>query len=258
MFWLLYLVLPVYAGAQAASHVAPKHGLLAGLGALIAVMIAVLVPQTALLIWLSAVLDRRSKANPENERAGTAVESADVPMPEKTGARARFRQLIVYGEESGRQAATRLIYDLLLRMVAQHEVVEQDHGDAGTSMVSASEAADGLRQLPPNDVLVVFRSHDKAWVGFKCGNDSFRFRHRAVAKVICTVIYPARGGGGYDITFEFRASRNDRSSDARGRIARYELPFANEAQHVNALTSAFGEIADMLGAKFMCQQYADV
>ena len=258
MFWLLYLALPLYAGAQAASHVASKHGFLAGLGVLIAVMIVVLVPQTALLIWLNTVLDRRSNANPGKEPPGTAVESANVPMPEKTGARARFRQLIVYGEENGRQAATRLVYGLLLKMVAQHEVVEQENGDAGTSMVSSSELADGLTRLPSDDVLVVFRSHDKAWVGFRCGNDSFRFRHRAVGKVICTIIYPARGGGGYDITFEFRASRSDRPSEHRGRIARYELPFAIEAQHVNALTSAFGQIADMLNAKFVCQQHADV
>jgi hypothetical protein len=92
MFWVLYLALPVYA----ASHVAPKRGFLAGLGVLIAVMIAVLVPQTAFLLWLSAVVDRRSKANPEKGPARTTVESANVPMPEKTGARARFRQLIVY------------------------------------------------------------------------------------------------------------------------------------------------------------------
>lgn len=258
MFWLLYPTLPVYAGAHAASHVAPKHGFLAGLGVLIAVMIAVLVPQTAFLLWLSAVVDRRRKANPEKGPARTTVESANVPMPEKTGARARFRQLIVYGEENGRHAATRLVYDLLLKMVAEHQVVEQGHGETDTSMVSARELADDLAELQPDDVLVVFRSHDNAWVGFRCGNDSFRFRHRAVGKVICTIIYPARGGGGYDITFEFRAPRNDRSSAARGHIAQYELPFANEARHVSALTSAFGEIADMLDAKFVCQQYADV
>lgn len=96
------------------------------------------------------------------------------------------------------------------------------------------------------------------------GNDSFRFRHRAVAEVICTIAYPAKGGGGYDISFNFRASSKDRvsngsgASSLRGRIARYELPFGYDDRHARALTLACAEIARMLNAKFTPQQYADV
>lgn len=256
MFWLLFLALPVCAGAKAATLVGPQHGFLAGLGALVAVMVAVLIPQTALVYWLGGIAERRNKARGDALRPAAAAPPPIVQLPERIGSHARFRALVLYGVDDARQDATRLVYDLLKDEVARHLSVEVEHddSDAALPMVSTSEVAEALEGsgLSPEDVLVIFRSHDLAWVGFRSGNDSFRFRHHAVTEVRCSVVHPAKGSGGFGFAFQFGDALR-----AHGSIAYYELPFGYHARHEGVFTSAVTEIAHMLEAKLMSETYAD-
>ncbi len=263
MFWFLFLALPVYAGAKAATLVGPQHGFLAGLGVMVAVMLAVLILQTALVYWLGAIAERWRKAHGDAVRPTAATAPPPIAqLPERNGGRARFRPLVLYGVDNRRQDATRLFYDLLKDMVARHASaeVEHDDSDAALPMVSTSEVAEALEGsgLSPEGVLVVFRSHDLAWVGFRCGNDSFRFRHRAVTEVTCSVVHPAKGSGGFGLAFRFAsADRPADASGAYGSIAYYELPFGYHARHESVFASAVAEIAHMLEATLTSEAYAD-
>ena len=256
MFWFLFLALPVCAGAKAATLVGPQHGFLAGLGALVAVMFAVLILQTALVYWLGGIAERWKKAHGDALRSTAETAPPIAQLPERIGARARFRPLALFGVDDALQDATRLLYDLLKDMVARHVSVEVEHddSDAALPMVSTSEVAEALEGsgLSPEGVLVVFRSHDLAWVGFRCGNDSFRFRHRAVTEVRCSVVHPAKGSGGFGFAFQFGDAPR-----AYGSIAYYELPFGYHTRHEGVFTSAVTEIAHMLEAKLMSETYAD-
>ncbi|CAJ0820868.1 hypothetical protein [Ralstonia flaminis] len=268
MFWLLYLALPVYAGASAASHIGPKHGFLAGLATLVAVMIAVLVPQTALLFWLSGIRERKNRTVPTQSDAPAAANPPRIKLPDQIGAQARFRQLIVYDDENGRQDATRLIYSLLEKQIAEHVDVEAGGEGSAASMVSASEMA-GLEVPPPrpDEVLVVLRSHDNAWSGFRCGGDSFRFQCRAITEIAATLIHPAKGPGGCDFAIRFATSRKASVSgidgqpsiyDRSGYISAFDLPFSTDERHARALVSAFAEVAHMLDAKYEISECMDV
>ena len=256
MFWLLFLALPLYAGAKVATLVGPQHGFLAGLGVMVAVMVAVLIPQTALVFWLGGIAERRNKARGDALRSTAEIAQPIAQLPEHIGGRARFRPLALYGVDDARQDATRLVYDLLKDMVAKHVSVDVEHDDSDDSipMVSTSEVAEALEgsALSPKDALVVFRSHDLAWVGFRCGNDSFRFRHRAVTEVTCAMVHPAKGSGGFGLAFRFGDA-----PDAYGSIAYYELPFGYHVRHEGIFTSAVAEIAHMLEAKLTSETYAD-
>ncbi|KHK58057.1 hypothetical protein PI87_06515 [Ralstonia sp. A12] len=269
MFWLLYFALPVYAGAQVATRVGPKYGFLAGFATLVAVAVAVLIPQTALLYWLGGIVERRNKAAPTQPNAPAAAPPPKIKLPEQTGARARFRQLIVHDDEDGRQDATRLVYSLLVKVFAEHIDVEESNAGSDTSMVSADELAEGLDTPPPcsDEVLVVFRSHDRAWSGFQCGGDSFRFRHRALTDIGATLIHPAKGPGGCDFAFRFDVSHKAPASGAGGQpsiydrsgyIGVFDLPFTANEQHARALVSAFAEVAHVLDAKYEISECMDV
>ena len=256
MFWLLFLALPVYAGAKAATLVGPQHGFLAGLGVMVAVMVAVLIPQTALVYWLGVIAERWNRARGEAFPSTAETAQPIAQLPERIGGRARFRPSALYAVDDARQDGTRLVYGLLKDMVARHVSVEVEHDDSDTAlpMVSTSEVAEALEGsgLCPEDALVVFRSHDLAWVGFRCGNDSFRFRHRAVTEVTCSVVHPAKGSGGFGLAFRFGDAPR-----AYGSIAYYELPFGYHTRHEGVFTSAVTEIAHMLEAKLMSETYAD-
>ncbi|MDC6180016.1 hypothetical protein C2I33_13440 [Ralstonia solanacearum] len=260
MFWMLYL-LPA---AFAASKVAPKHGFLAG----IATLVAVLVGQSMLLRWWVGWMERRRAAQPPSadpvaQGPGSATTAPRRDTPVRTGERACFVQLNLCDGQSGPDFA-RQLYDVLLKVIDAHVDVETATGDADAAMVSATESAAGqdAETTHPGDPLVVFRSHDRAWLGFRLGNDSFRFRHRAIAEVEFHTILPARGGGGYAFALTFDVPRKsaapgDRSpylnrSDSPGYLFGYA-----DARSV-ALARAFAEIARMACAKFAVSEYMDV
>lgn len=266
MLWLLYLALPIYAGAQAATRIGPKYGFLAGCAALIATMVAVLIPQTALLFWLGRILERRNKAALAQPGAPSAEKTPNIKVPDQIGARARFRQLMILDDKTERQDTTRLTYSLLAELIAKHVTVEEGHEGSDAAMVSTEELVAGL-DIPtpcPDDVLVVFRSHDKAWTGFRCGSNSFRFRRGAVARIEFTVLRPAKGGGGYEITFRFDAPGRGLTRDigvrpdvqnTHGHVDILGLPFDYSERNSHTLMSALTEIAHMLDAKFEFREY---
>lgn len=266
MLWLLYLALPIYAGAQAATRVSPKYGFLAGCAALIATMVAVLIPQTALLFWLGGILERRNKATLAQPGSPSAAKNPNIKLPDQVGARARFRQLMIHDDKTERQDATRLTYRRLAELIAKHVTVEEGHEGSDAAMVSTEELVAGLDTPTPcsDDVLVVFRSHDNAWSGFRCGSNSFRFRRGAVTRIEFTVLRPAKAGGGYDITFRFNASSRDLMPDigvrpdiqnTHGHVDILGLPFDYSERNSHTLMSALTEIAHMLDAKFEMHEY---
>lgn len=256
----------MYAGAEVATRVGPKYGFLAGCAALIATMVAVLIPQTALLFWLGGILERRNKATLAQPGSPSAAQNPNIKLPDQVGARARFRQLMIHDDKTAHQDTTRLTYGLLAELIAKHVTVEEGHEGSDAAMVSTEELDAGLDTptLCPNDVLVVFRSHDNAWSGFRCGSNSFRFRRGAVTRIEFTVLHPAKGGGGYEITFRFDAPDRDLTRDigvrpdvqnTHGHVGVLGLPFDYSEQNSHTLLSALTEIAHMLDAKFEMREY---
>lgn len=251
----------------------PEHGphrtsarntAFAGLATLIAVMVAVLIPQTALLFWLGGIAERRNKAAPPQADSCVATKYPKNKTPDEIGTRARFRPLVIldatHSEESERRTAVQLLYRTLLHKIAQFVDVEEGGDGSDASMVSTRELADSMTgsATPSDEILVVFRSLDNTWVGFRCGDDSFRFRHRIVTKIASTVTYPARGDGGCGFLIYFNVLRKNLPPDLDIRrkdcymiasIGRGDMTFFSGQNHVSALTMAFTEIARMLKAK---------
>lgn len=152
---MLYLI-PV---AIAAWAVASRYGELAG-GA--AAVVALIAP--------AIILSRLAKRDAHDE-----------PVP--GGDAANVRRLSVPG-------AARALFDELRREIERY--VEVDAGTDGSTVavVSAGAATTG-----DDDALFVFRSHDRAWSGLRCGDDSFRFRHGAILTVGIFAIDSVRAPG---------------------------------------------------------------
>ncbi|MBN3821074.1 hypothetical protein G3N57_33075 [Paraburkholderia sp. Se-20369] len=113
--------------------------------------------------------------------------------------------------------------------------------------------------------LVVFRAHDRAWSGFRCGADSFRFRHGAILTVgifaIDSVREPGTGSCQGVLWFDAKprnlpAEVNDpymkRTLFALGPGCRDSLAPMREWARV------LEEIATVLEAKFDLAVYQDV
>ncbi|KWI39606.1 hypothetical protein WT71_02035 [Burkholderia stagnalis] len=155
MIRMLYLI----PAAIAAWVVASRYGALAG-GA--AAVVALIAP--------AVILSRLAKRD-----------AHDQPVP--AGDAAHVRRLAVPG-------AARALFDELRREIERY--VEVDAGTDGSTvaMVSAGAAMTG-----DDDALFVFRSHDRVWSGFRCGGDSFRFRHGAILTVGIFAIDSVRAPG---------------------------------------------------------------
>ncbi|MGZ2747377.1 hypothetical protein [Burkholderia stagnalis] len=117
----------------------------------------------AVLIAQAAVLSRLAKRDAHDE-------------PHPGGDAVQFRKLAVPG-------AARDLFDALRREIERYAEV-----DAGAGGSTAATTGD-------DDALVVFRSRDRAWSGFRCGDDSFRFRHGAILAVGIFAIDSVRAPG---------------------------------------------------------------
>ncbi|WP_253760570.1 hypothetical protein [Ralstonia solanacearum] len=209
MFWMLYL-LPA---AFAASKVAPKHGFLAG----IATLVAVLAGQSMLLLGWAGWMERRRAAQPPSAdpvapEPGPLAVATRGDAPVRTGERACFVPLNLCDGQSGPDFA-RQLHDVLLKVIDTHVDVETATGDADAAMVSATELAAGLdaETTSPGDPLVVFRSHDRAWLGFRQGDDSFRFRHRAIDEGRVSYDPPGQGRRRIYLRADLRRAAQERS-----------------------------------------------
>lgn len=118
----------------------------------------------AVLIAQAVIVSRLAKRGAQGE----AVPDRDA---------AHVRRLAVPG------GAARDLFDAL-----RHEIERYVEVDAGADGSAAATTGDG-------DALVVFRSHDRAWAGFRCGGDSFRFRHGAILTVGLFAIDSVRAPG---------------------------------------------------------------
>lgn len=249
MFWLLYL-LP---GTLAAWKVGSDHGFLAGLATLIAVLVA----QTALLFWLSDRMNGKGATAPAGE---TPRQQPEVPL--QAGAKARFKRVLLTAETEGRCDATRRLYEDLKATIGEYLHVESGGEGSDAAMVSSMEAAaaDNVA-TPPDDALIVFRSRDLAWSGFRFGSESFRFRYWLISTVRFTEVLPAKGGGYYAVSLEFKVSARNRppgTSAESWRSSEFELLPDYSASRSDAIAAALVEIAGVLGAKYEYQSYMNV
>ncbi|CAM3448268.1 hypothetical protein [Cupriavidus taiwanensis] len=249
MFWLYYL-LPA---AIAASMVWSDYGALAGLATLVAVPAA----QTVLLFWLADRTNGMLATAPAKE---TPRQRLEVPL--QGGEKARFKRLFLTDEAEGRREGTRRLYDDLMVTIGQYLDVESGGEGSDASMVSSTELADQHDATThPGDSLVVFRSRDRAWSGFRFGGDSFRFPCWSISTIRFTEILPAKGGGYYAVTLEFKVPARNRppgTSAGAWRSSGFNLLFDYSASRSDAITAAFVEIAGVLGARYEYQSYMNV
>lgn len=254
MFWILYLLPPVYV----ASRVVARFGLLAG----IAAMVATLVVQTALLFWL--VPRRESKLTPAESVAQPAVRPPRPRVPMRRGERAQFKLLTVFEDAEPEGRAERRLFDALKQRIVQYVDIEQgvDGGDA--AMVPANELGrlqDAAQALHPQ-ALVVFRSHDHAWCGFRLGDESFRFRAGAVTHLELLVIEPVRFTTGSCLVWVWfedgPKNRPPGSSYLYMHRADIDLAHDDSDEHATTWEYVFGEIADVFGVKLEVGRATDV
>ncbi|PZX27867.1 conserved hypothetical protein; putative exported protein [Cupriavidus phytorum] len=249
MFWLCYL-LPA---AIAASKVWSDYGALAGLATLVAVPAV----QTVLLFWLADRTNGTLATAPANE---TLRQRLEVPL--QVGEKARFKRLFLTDEAEGRREGTRRLYEDLLATIGQYLDVESGGEGSDAAMVSCMDLADQHdATTPAGDSLVVFRSRDRAWSGFRFDDDSFRFPYWSISTIRFTEILPAKGGGYYAVTLEFKVPARNRppgTSAGAWRSSGFELLFDYSASRSDAVTAAFVEIAGILGAKYEYQSYMNV
>lgn len=152
---MLYLI----PAAIAAWAVASRYGALAG-GA--TAVVALIAP--------AIILSRLAKRDAHDE-----------PVP--GGDAAHVRRLSVPG-------AARALFDELRREIERYVEV-----DAGTDGSTVAVVFAGAATTGDDDALVAFRSHDRAWSGLRCGDDSFRFRHGAILTVGIFAIDSVRAPG---------------------------------------------------------------
>jgi hypothetical protein len=83
-------------------------------------------------------------------------------------------------------------YSQIKRVVGEKTVIESGPKD------SDAEKANGTP-----GTLIAFRSRDGIWVGFQFDDERFRFRRAALTALQLEVGFPARGPGGFGVTFYF-------------------------------------------------------
>ncbi|NOV27222.1 hypothetical protein E5S69_27365 [Cupriavidus necator] len=248
MFWLYYL-LPA---AIAASMVWSDYGALAGLATLIVVPAL----QSALLFWVSDRVTGMLATAPAEE---TPHQRPEVPL--QLGERARFKRLLLTDEAEGRREATRRFYEDLMATIDKYLEVETGSDGSDAAMVSGMELADQHDATThAHDALVVFRSRDLAWSGFRLGNESFRFRYWVICAVHFTDVLPAKGSGYYEVEIEFKVAARDRPPGTNAelyRSSRFELLLSRSDSRSQAIAAALTEIARVLGARYEYQSYMD-
>lgn len=248
MFWLYYLLPAVIAAAIVWSD----YGALAGLAALIVVPAL----QSALLFWVSDRVTGMFATAPAEE---TPRPRPEVPL--QVGEKARFKRLMLTDEAEGRREATRRFYEDLMATIDKYVEVESGSEGSDAAMVSSMELADQQEAAThADDALVVFRSRDLAWSGFRSGNDSFRFRYWMISAVCFTDFLPAKGSGYYEVALEFKVSARDRPPGANAelyRSSRFELLLRRSDSRSEAIAAALTEIARVLGARYEYQSYMD-
>ncbi len=164
-------------------------------------------------------------------------------------------------ETEGRREATRRFYEDLMATIDKYIEVESGSEGSDASMVSLMEPVDEHDVAThADDALVVFRSRDLAWSGFRFGNDSFRFRYWVISAVCFTDVLPAKGSGYYEVALEFKVSARDRPPGANAelyRSSRFELLLSRSDSRTDAIAAALTEIARVLGARYEYQRYMD-
>ncbi|MDQ0140277.1 hypothetical protein [Cupriavidus necator] len=249
MFWLLYLLPATLAAWQVGS----SHGFLAGVAALAAVPVV----QTVLLFWLSDRMKGMLATPPAEE---TPRQRPEVPL--QLGEQARFKRLLLMDEADGRRDATRRLYKDLMATIGEYLDVESGGEGSEAAMVSSLELATGPQgTTQTDDALVVFRSRDLAWSGFRFGSESFRFRYGSISTVRFTEVLPAKGGGYYEVTLQFKVSARHRPPDTSAGACRssgFELLPSHAASRSDAIAATLIEIAGVLGAKYEYQSYMNV
>ncbi|ESH86918.1 membrane protein [Cupriavidus sp. HPC(L)] len=249
MFWLLYL-LPA---TLAASKVGSGHGFFAGLATLIAVLVA----QSVFLFWLSGRMSGvvATATTEETPRQRT-------PVPLQVGEKARFKRLLLMDGAEGRHDATRRLYEDLRATISEYLEVEAGRDGSDAAMVSSMELAAGHDATShQNDALVVFRSRDYAWAGFRFGGESFRFSCWSISTIRFTDVLPAKGDGYYAVTLQFKASARNRPSETSYRsrgVGGFLILSDHPASRADNITATLREIAAVLGAKYEYQTTMNV
>ncbi|RQR56248.1 hypothetical protein DIE19_23260 [Burkholderia sp. Bp9126] len=185
------------------------------------------------LIAPTFILSRRAK----RDAHGEAVPGGDA---------AQFRRLAVPG-------AARDLFDALRREIERYVEV-----DAEAEGSTAATPGDG-------DALVVFRSHDRAWSGFRCGGDSFRFRHGAILTVGIFAIDSVRapGTGSCQGVLWFDVKPTNMPAEVNGPYMKRTF-FAlgpdcgDSLEPMREWARVLEEIATVLDAKFDVAAYSDV
>lgn len=256
MFWILYLLPPAYM----ASRVAPRFGMLAGIAALVATLAA----QSMLLFWL--VPRRESEPAPAGPVGQPPARPPRQRLRMRTGERARFKSLTVFEANEGQVPgqAERRLFDVLRQLIARYVDIEQGVDGSEAAMVQAHElgSAQDAAQASHSHALVVFRSRDCAWCGFRLGNESFRFRAGSVTRLELGVIEPVRFTTGSCLAwFWFKDGPKNRppgSNDVYMCRGDVDLAPADSDEHAAAWEYVFGEIAGVFGVKFEVGHSTDV
>lgn len=223
-----------------------------------------LAAQTVCLSWLANRVGSRAASDGAASDRGASGPPPRPEAPVQVGERARFKQLLVFeAGDAQRDDTARQVYDELLKAIARQVDVEAGADGSDVAMVPSGELAAGNNAAVAgaDEAIVVFRSHDDAWAGFRFGGNSFRFRHGAMTEVWLTVMHPAKGGGGYDVTLSFDVPRKAVPRGADDPIyASGDCHFWQEYSdsHSRGLAYVFREIAHMLDAKFRVDEFMNV